>query len=223
MPERRQFRPKTRRSGFRDAKLIIIAAEGTQTEKKYFTDLATDEKYRNPKVHVEVLDRPSTASSPIHIIEMLDSFRRKYNLQTGYDELWLVIDIDKWRPQMLTDIASQCLQKGYSLAVSNPAFEVWLLLHLRSLDDYNSDELAKLAENRRQDGRTRLERELMTLCENYNKSNLSTMDYIPTVQDAIKRAEEADTHPEHRWPNQLGTRVYRLARTIIEKSHRSTK
>jgi len=38
MPLKR-FIPPTRRSGNRDAKLIIIAAEGTNTEKKYFDDL----------------------------------------------------------------------------------------------------------------------------------------------------------------------------------------
>jgi hypothetical protein len=33
---KREFKPRLRGRNLRDAKLIVIAAEGTQTEKKYF-------------------------------------------------------------------------------------------------------------------------------------------------------------------------------------------
>ena len=85
---KRQFKPRERSSGFRDARLIVIATEGTETEKQYFKALA--DQYRNPKVHVEVLERVSTASSPDHVIGELDKFRHTFSLDK-YDELWLVI------------------------------------------------------------------------------------------------------------------------------------
>ena len=55
MPEKRSFKPRTRPHGNRDANLIIIASEGTETEKRYFEDLAA--AYSNTKIHVEVLER----------------------------------------------------------------------------------------------------------------------------------------------------------------------
>lgn len=214
MPERK-FKPRERKSKVRDAKLIIIAAEGTQTEKLYFRDLALDDKYRNPKVHVEVLSH-STDSSPAHIIRILDEFRRTYSLRP-IDELWLVIDKDRWPDAILSNILTQCIQKQYILTVSNPCFEVWLLLHRASFDDYTVDELKELAENKRPKltGRTRLEKELLKLCGSYTKENLDTSHYIPYVEDAVERAQAADINPEHGWPNQIGTRVYRLVQSII--------
>src|SRR5260221_11407935 len=98
---KRQFKPRVRGSGFRDAKLIVIATEGSKTEKKYFNDLASDDRYRNPRVHVEVLERTSTASSPNHVIEELNKFRSVFKLNK-FDELWLVIDVDRWR-SMISD------------------------------------------------------------------------------------------------------------------------
>ena len=73
---KRRFKPLSRPSAFRDAKLIIIATEDSKAEPKYFRDVAA--YYKNPKVHVEVLTRPGTASSPEYVINMLDKFKQKF-------------------------------------------------------------------------------------------------------------------------------------------------
>jgi len=122
MPEQRLIPPRIRRSGFRDARLIIIASEGTYTEKIYFDDLKM--VYTNPKVHVEALERMDTASDPQHVLELLDEFRKTYPFKKGYDEFWLAIDVDRWKERNLSGVAEQCVQRGYSLAVSNPCFEL---------------------------------------------------------------------------------------------------
>jgi hypothetical protein len=214
---KRRFKSRTRKSEFRDAKLIIIATEGTKTERKYFTDLALDGRYRNPKVHVNVLENQSTASSPDRIIRKLDEFRRKYNLDQN-DELWLVIDIDKWHPRTLRDVAQQCEQKRYNLAVSTPCFEIWLLLHHKSLNEYTKADLEEFLQNEKSGYRTRLEIELMTICGSYSKSKLNSDHYIPYIETAIQNAEDIDTSPDQRWLNELGTRVYLLAKSIISTS-----
>ena len=77
MPLKR-FTPPTRRSGNRDAKLIIIAAEGTNTEKKYFDDLV--DEYVVPNIHVEVLSRIDAGSDPKTVLKALDDFRKQYSL-----------------------------------------------------------------------------------------------------------------------------------------------
>ena len=215
MASRRKFRPRTRSSGSRGlSRLIIIATEGTRTEKKYFEDMAF-QYYHNPRVHVEVLERLTSASSPKHVLDMLNDFKRRYSLKKD-DELWMVIDLDRWHNRELGSIAAQCKQKGYRLAVSNPCFELWLLLHIKSLDDYTDVELQELVENKRvSEKRTRLERELLDKLGSYNKSNPDTSKFLPFVDIAIERARALDPHPEHRWPNSLGTRVYLLAETII--------
>ena len=46
---------RERCEAFRDARLIVIAAEGKDTERIYFEALAN--KYINPRVHVHILKR----------------------------------------------------------------------------------------------------------------------------------------------------------------------
>lgn len=217
MAEKRIFRPRNRLSGTRDAKLIVIAAEGSQTERIYFNDLASPQYYYNPRIHVEVLANLTTASAPEKIITLLDQFRREYRLKKGYDELWLVLDMDRWKEVKISSIAQSCQQKNYDLAISNPCFELWLLLHIKSLDEYEPKILVEFRENKKQHNRTRLEQELLALLGSYNKSNPDTSKFLPHIHTAIQRARELDKVPEHRWPNDLGSRVYILAEKIIKK------
>jgi len=220
MTPKREFKPRRRASSFRDAKLIVIAAEGTETEERYFEDLAAGDAYRNRRVHVEILKRPTTASSPDHIIEQLDAFRKEYKLKQA-DELWMVIDFDRWGNRKLSRISTQCMQKQYLLAVSNPCFELWLLLHIKSLDEYTDTELKELAANEKVNrARTRLEIELSRLLGGYDKSNLDSSRFIPFIEVAIGRAKALDILPQQRWPTQIGTRVYKLAESIIASASR---
>ena len=215
MPSKREFRPRYRSSNLRDAKLIVIATEGTHTETKYFQDIASPKYYHNSRVHVEVLSRDTTASSPEHVIRMLDQFKREFRLNK-YDELWMVIDVDSWGDEKLSSIATQCNQKKYYLAVSNPSFELWLLLHLTSLDNYAQPQLDEFFANRKMNQRTRLEQEIVNLIGSFNKANPDTSKFLPYVGLAIDRARSLDTNPEqYRWPNGLGSRVYLLAKSII--------
>lgn len=213
MPEKRFIPPRTRRSGCRDAKLIIIAAEGQKTEKEYFEAVA--EKYYNPRIHVKVLERKHSASDPKHVLEQLNHFRSEYAIQREYDELWLVIDIDRWGAKKLSEVAELCSQKDYRLAVSNPCFELWLLLHLKSLDAYDQKTLDEFRVNKGNKNRTQLELELVKLLANYNKQNPDITPFLPYVEVAINRAKKLDTHPEERWPNDLGSRIYLIAEKII--------
>jgi hypothetical protein len=212
---KRRFKPLSRPSAFRDAQLIIIATEDTKAEPKYFRDVAS--YYKNPKVHVEVLTRPGTASSPEYVINMLDKFRQKYHLIKS-DELWMVIDVDRWGEKKLSLIAMLCRQKNYFLAVSNPCSDIWFLLHKKSMDEYPDHTLQEFLENKKKNKRTRLELELIRVFGEFNKKNLKTTQFIPFVKDAIVRAMKLDVQPEQRWPLQLGTRIYLLVEKIIGKN-----
>ena len=217
MPLKRLFRPRKRRSGIRDPKLVIIATEGTNTEPAYFNDMVSPRYFYNPRIHVEVLQREEMASAPEYVIRLLDEFRSQYKLKAGLDELWLVLDTDRWGDAKLSAIGTLCHQKDYKMAVSNPCFELWLLLHHRSLDDYPREILDEFRKNRRTGKRTRLGVELVELLGEYSKTSLKTDNFLPHVQEAIEHARALDTHPEHRWPNDLGSRVYLLAEQIMDR------
>lgn len=209
----RRYTDRERIAGRRDIrKLFVIVTEGTKTEKTYFDDLAADTRFNHPSVHVETIQ--SEDSSPEHVLARLTEFNNEYELGDN-DELWLVIDRDRWEVPMLSRVTQEALQKRFYVADSNPAFEIWLVLHHRSLDDYTEEEITELQANRRIGSRTRLERELMSICGSYSKSNLKSSDYLPGIETAIANARRSDVETNDRWLNQIGSRVYLLADKII--------
>jgi RloB-like protein len=208
--ERRDF---VRRTGFRDASLVVIACEGAVTEPKYFNGLK--ERLHSPRMHVEVVTRQDpTQSSPDAVLHDLDAFAAAWFLRNG-DALWLVIDRDpqSWKPGMIADVAQRCHQKGYFLALSNPCFELWLLLHFEDVPAQSEERCRQLLENA--DGLLKRE-------EAQHRRPNSDWEYIdhflPHTETAIQRAQALDTEPEARWPAGLGTRVYRLVELIRTKS-----
>lgn len=213
MPRKR--RPLVREDAVRDARLVIIATEDTKAAFKYFTVLTTTPPYKNPKVHVEVLSRENTASAPEYVLQQIHKWLDTYQINEE-DELWLVIDVDRWGDTKLSKIAQECVQKGIHLAVSNPAIELWFLLHLTDLARYDeSVQQAMLLNKRVKANRTYLEQAILDIVGRYNKSNLTMSDYLPHVEKAVERAEKLDTNPGDRWPQQLGTRVYLVIRSIL--------
>jgi hypothetical protein len=116
----------------------------------------------------------------------------------------------------LANIATLCRQKGYQLAISNPCFEIWLLLHLRSLDEYTENAKREFRENSKIGNRNRIDIELANISGGYNKNNPNTDLFIANINQAIDRARNIDDLT-HRWPQDLGSRMYLLALKIIGK------
>lgn len=141
---------RERREAFRDARLIVIASEGKDTERIYFNALA--EEYMNPRVHVHILERSDNEinnSSPEHVLKQLNDYKDQYELESD-DELWLVVDRDRWTEAMLSQVATECAQDNYMhMALSNPCIELWLLLHLVNVTLLPPEELQLWMENRR--------------------------------------------------------------------------
>jgi len=133
--------------------------------------------------------------------------------------LFLVIDCDKWKEKNLADVAKQCNQKSMKLCVSNPCFELWLLLHEKDISEYSDDEKNVLFKNNKINKTKRyLDGELMKYWGGYNKSKKDFSFLIPKVKTAIENAKKLDLNPKERWQNYLGTRVYLIAEKIIDLS-----
>ena len=120
-----------RLEGIRSSRLVVIAAEGRDTENIYFEALKN--QLESTKVHIEVLHRNNDESSPMHVLEQIRSFSLEYNIEDD-DQLWVVVDKDRWPVKMLSSVARFCKQnENYRFCVSNPCFELWLLLHMEDI------------------------------------------------------------------------------------------
>lgn len=209
---------RERQEAFRDARLIIIAAEGKDTERIYFKALA--QEYANPRVHVHILERSreeQNNSSPEYVLSQLNDYKRRYELEAD-DELWLVVDKDRWTDAMLSRVARECTQdSSMQMALSNPCFELWLLLHIEDVSSLTPEEQKLWLENRRKSKNTdpylkvRLRRHLGA----YHEADYDAKMLVAHVEEAIARARLLDKDHADRWPQGLGTRVYLLAESII--------
>lgn len=69
---------------------------------------------------------------------LLLGYKSEYATEHG-DELWICIDTDHWirggHQAELSQVLQECRSKGYGVAISNPCFEVWLLMHFADVDD----------------------------------------------------------------------------------------
>lgn len=211
---------RERREAFRDARLIVIASEGKDTERIYFKALAKE--YTNPRVHVHILERSEdeqNSSSPEHVLKQLNDYKGHYELESD-DELWLVVDRDRWTEAMLSRVARECAQNNFMhVALSNPCIELWLLLHLVDATLLTSEEEQLWMDSRRKSKnadpylKVRLRQEMGS----YHESSYDAKMLIEHVDVAIARAEALDKNPADRWPQTLGTRVYLLAESVMNR------
>lgn len=213
---------RERREAFRDARLIVIASEGKDTERIYFRALAKE--YTNPRVHVHILERSEEEqnnSSPEHVLKQLNDYKGHYALESD-DELWLVVDRDRWTEAMLSRVATECAQDDFMhVALSNPCIELWLLLHLVDANLLPAEEQQLWMENRRKSKnadpylKVRLRQEIGS----YHESSYDAQMLIEHVEVAIARARALDKNPADRWPQTLGTRVYLLAESVMNRNY----
>ena len=211
---------RERHEAFRDARLIVIASEGKDTERIYFKALAKE--YTNPRVHVHILERSvdeQNNSSPEHVLKQINDYKGHYELESD-DELWLVVDRDRWTEAMLSHVATECAQDNFMhVALSNPCIELWLLLHLVDATLLTTEEQQLWIENRRRSKnadpylKVRLRQEMGS----YHESSYDAKMLIEHVEVAITRAKSMDKNPADRWPQTLGTRVYLLAESVMNR------
>lgn len=209
---------RERREAFRDARLVVIASEGKDTERIYFKALAKE--YANPRVHVRVLERSEDEknnSSPEHVLKQLNDYKTQYALEAD-DELWLVVDKDSWTDGMLSRVAAVCAKDAaMNMALSNPCFELWLLLHLEDATSLTPEEYKMWLQNRRKSKNADpyLKVRLRQKMGSYHESSYDAPALVVNVETAIERARRLDQGPDDRWPQTLGTRVYLLAESVV--------
>jgi hypothetical protein len=179
----------------RDADLCVIATEGEKTERQYF------EMFGHRRLVVRIL--PTEAdhkSAPYHVLSRLDRFKDAHDLWDS-DTLWLVIDVDHRRPKELDGVCQEAQQKGFSLAISNPCFELWLLLH--HAETSGADATCNEIEAR-----------LQQVTGSYNKLRIEPERFRNGIRSAIDRAKQLDVNPDSRWPAAPGTHVYKLIESL---------
>ncbi|QWF77061.1 RloB family protein [Amycolatopsis sp. CA-230715] len=164
-----------RRRAFRAPRLsLLVVCGAAATEPAYFEGLKRAR--RNPAVTVKVKAKPG---GPEGVVKYAAGMRDR--AAGTHDEVWCVLDVDEYD---LCKAVSAASRLKVNLAISNPCFEFWLLLHFEAcaapLTCYND-----------------VEKRLRKHLPEYDKSALRFEDYAQGVDNAVERARGSGLGAEH--------------------------
>lgn len=213
--------PLVREGGFLEAeKMFVLSYEGTVTEKKYFEDFRKSDLFNDSGlIEIISLKRPSNkGSDPISVKKLLQEAKREFRFKPT-DEFWLIIDRDHWEgihQHNFEKLVADCnSERNFFLAMSNPCFEIWLILHLKDLNEFDEKEKTKIRVNARvSNSKNYIDVVLSNLQgKGYNKVP-NTAVLFPHLWHAINRAKALDSMHEA-YPKDLGSHVYKLIEKLI--------
>ena len=198
-------------------KVILIVTEGSQTEPKYFNHFRT----RNTNIDIRVVGSRSSSGETdyMSLIRKAQEYQKKNQLSSSNgDSVWVVADGDvnfnnpnpaEARNQQLGKARKAAERSDIQIALSNPCFEYWYLLHFRYTTKYLRDYVAT-------------KKELTPFLPNYEKADDVYAQLAPLLEQAIQNAKQAETyHCKNNAETPFGievnpfTEVYRL----IEELH----
>ena len=109
---------------------VLIVCEGTRTEPGYFHDLRHTER-----IPIELEISPGGVPKTLvqRAVQLKNAAQKEAKIRQDenllYDDIWCVFDIDEH--PAVPDGKRQARDNEINLAISNPCFELWILLHFR--------------------------------------------------------------------------------------------
>ena len=211
---RKRARNRTRKSSIKAVRrIIVVAVEGRETEKKFIDAL----NHKLTDCTVTYAPRKWSKSEPMHVLDDLITHRSKQIRDNKRaDKYWALIDHDRSDEDELRTVFTKAQKHNCDVADSNPCFELWLLLHHNRLDRYKkleaSGDMAKCAPS---------SKALEQIDRTYDPDKKGKWDaspYMDMIDTAIENAQRVDRTQSDEPLNRLGTRVYKLIESIRNSS-----
>jgi hypothetical protein len=173
-------RPLKRRVATRKPrKTLAVFCEGERTEPEYLDALKRQPSVRDvAAVDLRVETRQGGSVPRTLVAIAAEARRRARDEDAEIDEFWCVFDVEWPRNHPgLEEAVQQARANGIKLAVSNPCFELWLILHFQ-------DHTAWLDNNQARRLRSRL--------DGSSDKGLEATKYMPLTADAARHAAGLD-------------------------------
>lgn len=229
----RKKRPST-------SKIIFLSCEGSVTEEEYIEILsqiydgvkgrvqlisvAEDAVHTSPNKRTREQNQLLGKSKPWQLVERIDKFKEEKETKYEFskypeDEFWIVSDVDDNldnHKEEFENTIKECDEKGYKYAISNPFFEIWLLLH----HDEVSEEDRKYAVTKTHHYeatdhfRVRLAEKGAALKEHKHIKKEHYSD--EKIRVAVQRAKELLNGKEEKIPSEYGTYMYKVVEEILK-------
>jgi hypothetical protein len=110
---------------------FLIISEGEKTEQQYLASVRRSLRARSN----DIVFIPPGPTSPVEIVKRALDLRRKAHAEKDpYDFVWCVFDVeskvDQKATPRLSDAIAMAQKLKIDIALSNPCFELWILLHV---------------------------------------------------------------------------------------------
>lgn len=205
---RRKLRGLARsEGGTRDDRFFWIASDDRYAAHQYLRMLAV------PRVRIVPVEQGEETWAASRVVEALRRIETEAMMEE--DQRWAILDVDHFgEASHLTGLMGalqEAGQLGIEVAISQPCFELWLLLHWVEAKEASGVKDAKEAEGR-----------LRRAIGEYNKRNLKLQHYGPErMLAAVRRARELDsTTNGDKLPKARTTRMYRLIEALALAGHK---
>lgn len=194
-----------------DRPIILIVCEGQATEPQYFQGIINERRLANVTV------RAAAGSDPKSVVADAKASKKQRDRESQtsvaiapYDEVWCVFDVDQ-HPNIKQAINNAQLN-DILIAISNPCFEFWLILHFVRFATTNQS-------------REQIKRQLCSHINGYKKGGAYNKILLPKLNNAIE-------HAAHIWKTQWqindptamnaleknpSTLVHRLVKSLLPK------
>lgn len=225
------------------SKIIFLSCEGSVTEEEYIEILsqiydgvksrvqlisvAEDEIHTNVKKRTTEQNQVLGKSKPWQLVQRIDKFKMEKESIYEFskypdDEFWIVSDVDDnldIHKVEFENAIKECDEKGYKYAISNPFFEIWLLMHH---DDVNQqDKEYGVTKEHKYEATDHFR---IRLAENgaplKDKKHLQLEHYSDEkVKTAVERAKVLVNGKEEKIPSEFGTYFYKIVDEILEATN----
>lgn len=197
---------------------FVIASEGRLSEPQYFAHIAEFLKTRQlgRLVKVEPLLRDDNASDFKRVLSMLDEYKSKYSLKES-DRLWCLVDADNWPEKNIAQAQQLCKQKQYEFCMTNPCFELWLLLHHLDINTVSEQVKQHIFAPASSKEIVQLLHDILKQAygEGYQKGKISDI-HLEKIPFALKQAFELELEKSHWTFETCCTRIHILIQQIFQ-------
>jgi hypothetical protein len=177
---RAETRSLRRRIGTRrPKKTLVVFCEGEKTEPQYLEALKKQPEIRDVAAVDLRIETGHGGAVPLTLVALaIDARSRAVAEEAEIDEFWCVFDVEWPRNHPgLSDAARQARENDIRLAITNPCFELWLILHFNDHGAWlDNDDARRL--RRALDGST--------------GKSLDAGKYMPLVGAAARRAADLE-------------------------------
>jgi hypothetical protein len=126
-------------------RVVIISCEGENTEPEYFETVKTKlSDHISVLLEIIIVPRTNAGSEPQKIVcNLKDYIEDRYDYKSENDEMWVVWDREKVpeRKKQILAMIPECKENNFHIAMTNPLFEFWLLLHIVDISTYDKKTL----------------------------------------------------------------------------------